>query len=168
MEQLDSRTAATTPFAAGPEHERLKRLVGSWKGPITTWFDPATPAHEAMMRARVDTLLGGRFVRIEYQSTMKGDPLAGEMILAFDPAKKLYTAFWMDSFHTGTAPMLSTGAPRPDGAISVLGGYDFGDQHWGWRTVIKQDDDARILLEAVNIAPDGQEYPALEARLEPT
>jgi hypothetical protein len=46
----------------------------------------------------------------------------------------------------------------------VLGSYAAGDQRWGWRTVIHPHPE-RFVIEAFNIAPDGQEHPALKTQL---
>jgi hypothetical protein len=51
--------------------------------------------------------------------------------------------------------------------IAVLGSYRAGNQRWGWRTVFHEAD-GQLLLEATNIAPDGQEFPAIDVRLSPS
>ena len=94
-----------------------------------------------------------------------GKPHAGEMLLAFEKDTQRYSLAWIDSFHTGTALMLSTGGPVSGGIISVLGSYAAGEARWGWRTVLRADANA-FVIEAFNIAPDGKEDPATKTSLE--
>ena len=73
-----------------------------------------------------------------------------------------YELCWVDSFHTGSAMMLSLGDLRADGLISVTGSYQAGDERWGWRTEIEVDD--ALVVRAFNISPAGEESRAIEAR----
>ncbi len=163
---IDIASAPTTPFEPTNHHTRLVALAGLWEGQTTTWLDPNAPAEESRIEMRVESVLGGRFLRIQYASVIIGKPHAGEMLVAYEKDEQRYSLAWIDSFHTGSALMLSTGtrAPSVDGAISVLGSYAAGDQRWGWRTVIHPHPE-RLVIEAVNIAPDGTEYPALKTQL---
>ncbi|MCP3101057.1 DUF1579 domain-containing protein [Myxococcus sp. K15C18031901] len=172
--ELDATTAPTTTFDAGDEHRALKQWVGRWEGPTRTWFDPAGAPEESHTHARVEALLGGRFVRIDYQSTAMGKPHAGQLLVGFDTGEGQYTAAWVDSFHMSASMMHSTGAPREDGRVCVLGSYaasmcdDQGvtqKQRWGWRTVIHQPDADTLVVESFNIWPEGREDPAVHTRL---
>jgi len=171
---LDATTAPTTAFEAGDEHRLLHRWVGTWEGPTRTWFDPSGAPEETRTHARVEPLLGGRFVRIDYRGTAMGRPHAGQLLLGFDRAEGQYTAAWVDSFHMSASMMASTGAPREDGRVCVLGGYTAAQcdeqgvtqkQRWGWRTVIHQPDEDTLVLESFNIWPEGREDRAVETRL---
>jgi hypothetical protein len=163
MTRTDATEAPTAPFTDGPEHQRLRSLVGTWDGLVRTWFEPDKPPDETRLAARIDALLGGRFVRIDYQGTAMGKPHAGQMLLAYERDERRYAMAWLDSFHTGTALMLSTGQADADGAVSVLGSYAAGDERWGWRTVFRFGD--RPVIQAFNIPPGMDEVPAIEIRL---
>jgi hypothetical protein len=163
--ELNASSAPTAPFDPSTGHQKLARMSGSWDGPTLTWLDPSAPPDESRTRARIDPLLGARFIRMDYHAKVEGNPHAGQMIFGFDPGQDRYSMVWIDSFHTGTTPMVSIGELRPDGAIHFLGSYGPEAQKWGWRTVIRQDDDNHLLLEAFNISPDGREDRAIETRL---
>jgi hypothetical protein len=162
---LNASNAPTSPFKASPEHARLLRMTGRWSGQTQTWFEPGTPAQLSDIRATVDALLGGRYVRIDYQATLCGEPHAGQFIIGYDPNDTRYTVLLIDSFHTGVVPMVCTGSPTTEGGLSVLGGYTAGSERWGWRTMIRLDDSDCLHIDAFNISPDGQEHRALETRL---
>jgi hypothetical protein len=134
------------PVPPRPQHEQLLALCGRWSGTTSTWLDPAAPADQAGTEATIEALLGGRFVRIDYQSAVQGRPHAGQMIFGFHSDARAFELAWLDSFHTGTAMMLSTGAASvasvtggdSHGVLaSVLGSPSAGTERWGWRTVLR-------------------------------
>lgn len=163
---IDLATIPTAPFDPTKAHSQLALLAGAWEGTTTTRFDPSAPAEESRTRAHVQAILGGRFLRIQYTGTVSGAAHAGEMLFAYEKDEQRYSLAWVDSFHTGTALMHSTGdVTAPDGPISVLGSYGAGGQRWGWRTTLHASPE-RLVLEAFNVAPDGQEDPAVKTVLE--
>ncbi|MDQ3366627.1 MAG: DUF1579 domain-containing protein [Myxococcota bacterium] len=160
---MSSADAATAPFTAGPEHEHLRRFVGRWTGTVALWLDPSAPPEETTATAQVDALLGGRFVRVEYAGVAMGTPNAGQYLLAYERDEHRYTAAWIDSFHTGTAMMISTAPGLVEDELSVLGSYVAGDQRWGWRTSFRATADA-LVIATFNITPDGAAARAFEMR----
>lgn len=162
---LDLTRADTMPFAASEGHRELFGMAGSWEGPTRTWFDPTSSSDESQTTAHIELILGGRFLRIDYQGTVMGKPHAGEMLLGYEPDEGRFTSAWVDSFHMGSGIMLSTGARRDDGLISVVGSYRAGGEQWEWRTVFRPIDDENLTIEAYNITPDGNEARAIETRL---
>lgn len=141
----------------------LDGLTGSWTGITKTWLDPAAPPDEARVTATITTAVE-RWMRIAYTSTVTGKPHTGEMTWGFHNDPKQYEMTLIDTFHTGTAMMLSVGK---EGAtdIDVLGSYAAGPERWGWRTTLERPTADEILLKAFNIEPSGKEYPAIETRL---
>lgn len=166
-ERIDATNATTAAFPPGVHHEVLLGLVGRWAGVTRTWLDPSAPPDEAKTSATIEALLGGRWIRIDYQSTVAGKPHAGQMIFGFHRDARVFEMAWIDSFHTGTSIMLSTGAPQPDGdlAVSVLGSYPAGPERWGWRTELRQIQQHEFFIEAYNVSPAGREDRAIEIRL---
>ncbi len=158
-------TADTAPLSASDGHRALHRLVGTWLGTTRTWLDPAMPPDEGQTVARVEAILGGRFVRLEYRGAVMGKSHAGELLIGHDATAGRFTSAWVDSFHMATGIMSSAGELRDDGAIALLGSYDAGGQKWGWRTVIRRVDDEHLTIESFNISPDGGEDRAVESRL---
>jgi hypothetical protein len=153
-------------FDKGPEHERLGRLVGAWTGSAKTWFGPGAEAVEADWDGRIEKLLGGRFVRFQYRSSVQGKPLAGELILGWHRDERQWTATWIDSFHTGTDMMRSHG-DAAEGPIAVRGSYFVGAEHprWGWRTEIDDGAADRLAIRMYNITPEGQEALGVDVAL---
>ena len=162
---IDLAQAETAPFALTDGHRDLAALAGRWRGTTRTWLDPSAPPEETSTTARIEPILGGRFVRIEYRGTVMGKPHCGEMLLGYEPDRRLFSAAWVDSFHSSPGMMVSTGERGGDGAVSVLGSYEGGGERWGWRTVLRVSGSDELVIEAFNVAPDGTEYPAVSSVL---
>jgi len=163
--EIDARTAPTTPFEPGPQHELLAAMAGDWSGPTQTWFDPDGLPEECTTEASARLLLGGRWLRIDYRGEAMGKLHAGEMTLGFHRDAKQFEMAWIDSFHTGSQIMSFAGPLRDDGEISVLGSYQAGAERWGWRTAYRLEAPGTLVVRAWNITPDGQEQRAIETRL---
>lgn len=164
-ERIDATNAPTAPFQPVAPHEALRNMVGRWSGQTQTWLDPSAAPDESKTEATIESLLGGRWIRVDYQSTVQGKPHAGQMLIGFHTDAMQFEIAWVDSFHTGTSVMLSTGALPPDGTVSVLGSYPAGDERWGWRTVLRLPLHGELVIEEYNISPAGQEDRAVEMRL---
>jgi hypothetical protein len=143
-------------------HARLMALAGSYQGQITTYLDPSAPPERTEGELHATALFGGRWLRLEQSGTVMGKPHAGEMLLGFHKDAAQFESCWVDSFHTGSAMMLSTGPARADGVIAVTGSYGAGEERWGWRTELHVGEE--LVVRCVNIAPGGEEHPAIEAR----
>ncbi|MCG6143847.1 DUF1579 domain-containing protein [Leptospira bandrabouensis] len=147
----------------GPHHQ-LQKLLGHWSGKTKTWFEKDVLTDESNAEATITTLLDGRFISIDYHSSLDGKPFVGKMILGFDIPYQRYTSSWIDSFHMGTQIMLSSGESKGNG-FSVLGSYgnpEYGEALWGWRTEIQFISEKEFSLTAFNISPDGEEAKATE------
>ncbi|MCW7480241.1 DUF1579 domain-containing protein [Leptospira kanakyensis] len=145
-------------------HKQLQSIVGHWAGKTKTWFEKDVLADESNAEATITTLLDGRFISIDYRSSLDGKPFVGKMILGFDIPYQRYTSSWIDSFHMGTQIMLSSGEGDEKG-FSVLGSYgnpEYGEKLWGWRTEIQFIGDKEFSLTAFNISPEGEEAKATE------
>lgn len=155
---VNLETEPTAPIEAGPEHQRLAKLAGSWRGSAKLYFEPGKLAGEAPWEGRIALLLGGRFARFEYRSSMEDKPTAGELLIGFEKSEKMWRTSWIDSGHTGTAILVSSG-PQSTGAISVKGTWypGGGNPPWGWRTDFDDARDGELALRMYNITPEGEE-----------
>ena len=137
----------------------LSPCIGEWSGAAHTWIDPAADPEAAIWTARVDSVLDGRFTRVQYASTVVGKAHTGELTFGTDDVG--HTMYWIDSFHTGRSPLWSVGLPGP---IEVRGSYRAGDEVWGWRTAAHFDG-TTLRLSMWNASPDGHEDRAIEVEL---
>lgn len=146
-------------------HQKLKSLVGTWKGTTKTWFEKDVLADESPSDAIISSILDDRFISYDYQSSLNGSPLTGKMIIGFDLPYHQFTFSWIDSFHMGTQMMQAKGEATLKG-FSILGSWgnpEYGDQLFGWRTELQIVNDDEIVFLAYNIMPGEEETKAIEA-----
>ncbi len=156
---------AEMPFeqslTSGP-HRWLNALVGVWQGTSRIWFGPGNLHDESPVQGQISPVLGGRFMRHEYQGSVKGKPQTGLAIfgISLAPGGEQECA-WADSWHMSTGLLFSKGKPSPD-AFNVLGHYAAGTESWGWRTTIAHPAQDLIEIRMFNISPAGEEDLAVE------
>lgn len=161
-------THTPPPFEPALAHVHLAAMAGHYKGTTHTFLDPnGGPPLVDEDTLYVEPALGGRYLRLQWFGSVGGKPRQGELMIAFHRDDAKYELSWIDTFHTGTAIMMFTGALREDGVVSVLGSYGPPTAPWGFRLDFTHGD-AGIRLRALNITPDGTEYRAIETDFEPT
>jgi hypothetical protein len=84
----------------GPEHEMLKKDVGTWDATVEMFVDPGAPA-SVSKGTEVVTMLGGFWQLSEFKSEMMGQPFEGRGATGYDPAKKKYVGTWVDTMAPG-------------------------------------------------------------------
>lgn len=144
-------------------HQHIHAMVGEWEGMTKTWFEPNVIADESPMNGSIQPILGGRFLFYQYQGSINGKPFEGSATIGYDISNGKFQVSWIDSFHMGTAIMLSEGSSVEHG-FSVLGSYGGPDipVHWGWRTVFQLNEPNQLTITAFNISPEGREDRATE------
>jgi hypothetical protein len=162
---IDLARAETAHFTPSPAHELLGQFTGAWRGPSTLWMEPGTPPEHTTTELQAELVLGGRWLRLTYHGVAGAKPHAGEMLIGFHNDANQYELAWIDSFHTASSIMLSTGAPAEPGVVEVLGGFGSAEQRWGWRTRLHKASPHELVLEAFIITPTGEEARALEVKL---
>jgi hypothetical protein len=85
----------------GPEHEVLKKQVGTWD--LTMKFDGMETKGTVVYKMD----LGGLWLVSNLESELFGTKFQGRGLDSYDPAKKKYVGVWIDSM--STSPMVLEG-----------------------------------------------------------
>jgi Protein of unknown function (DUF1579) len=98
----------------GPEHQRLKKLEGTWEATIKT------PGGESKGTATYKMDLGGFWLLSTFKADFGGQPFEGRGADGYDPIKKKYVAGWIDSM--SPTLMVFEGTMDKDGKTLTLVG----------------------------------------------
>lgn len=82
-------------------HKQLDFKVGQWKGHISMWMAPGTPAMEWDGSSEIEWILGGRYLQDRTQGSFMGMPFEGHGIGGYDNIKQKYFSTWIDTMGTG-------------------------------------------------------------------
>jgi hypothetical protein len=146
---------------AGPQHEMMKRWVGSWKTVTKDYMmDPNQPT-VAEGKAEFKMMLGDRFLVQHFHSTSNGMPFEGVGMSGYDNQKKKFVGTWADNMGTGimntegtydeaTKTMTETGEmSSPMGTMKL-------------NLVTQQKTDNEFVFTMYMINPDGGKSKAME------
>ena len=146
-----------------PPLAKLAALTGEWTATYKLFLEPPT-SFESATSATVTSVLDGRFVRIDYTWSHDGNTNAGSLLVGHEKATGIATIVWIDNWHNSDKMLISTGKVDEGGAVDVRGSYPAPTgPDWGWRTRLETTDTGWAML-MFNITPDGEEYPAVDAR----
>lgn len=143
--------------------ERLAACAGPWRGTNRLQDPMNNLAEDSEGTATVASILGGRFVRLDYTWEYQGKLQEGSMLIGFDPKTETASAHWIDSWHMGRQAMACTGK-ESEGTLAVRGSYAAPPgPDWGWRIEITPGE-GELRMVMYNIWPEGREDVAVEAR----
>lgn len=111
---LGSSGRAQEPPKPGKEHDRLKRLVGTW--------DAVTENGSGTMTYKMG--LGGLWLIGDFEGEFGGMKFEGKGLDTYDSATKKYRSVWVDSF--STSPRTMEGNLDKDGKVLTLTGESRG------------------------------------------
>lgn len=143
------------------QKEKLQRLVGSWEGTTSTWFEPDKPPVEETNKGTFKAGVSENFVVYEYESVLQGNPFKGMAIYSYDAGQKKFQSAWVDGFHMSGAIMFSEGDATENG-FSIVGSYMYENVSYNWRTQLEIVSDDKIILTSYYISLEGEESKAVE------
>jgi hypothetical protein len=115
---MRSWQAAMTP---GEPHQWLAHAVGNWKLTTKVWAGgPGAEPATSEGTCRITSILGGRFIQEEFDSTLMGQPYHGTTILGYDNFKGCFVGMFINSMDTAMATF--RGFLKPDRNELVLWG----------------------------------------------
>ncbi len=165
MEDMMAFAEAGTP---GEMHKHLAEAVGTWRAQTTMWMGPGTEPMRSGGRSTAETMMDGRFVKVEMTGAMPGmGPYNGFGIYGYDNVAKQFQSVWIDNH--GTGMMIGTGELASDGK-TLTWTYNYTCPITKKPTAFREiehiiDEDTRK-LEMHGIDPkSGEEYKMMEIEM---
>jgi hypothetical protein len=162
MEEMMAKAA--TP---GPQHEKLKGLVGEWNVTVKTTMDPSQPATESKGTSVVTALMDGRYFQEQSSGDMGGMPFSGMGITGYDNVLQKYVSSWIDNMGTGI--MTSEGTASAAGDVINWTGWasePMSGKKAKYRMVTRFVDDNKHVFEMYGTMAGGKESKMMEITYE--
>ena len=137
---LVAPAAAQEPPKPGPEHELLKKMVGTWD---VTMNVGGMEAKGTMVYKMV---LGGLWLSGDFEGEFGGSKFQGHGMDSYDPVKKKYVSVFMDSM--STSPMVTEGTyDKEKKALTMAGdGPGMDGKPTKYKSVSEFPDDNTIVV----------------------
>ena len=128
--------AAATTASAGPEHERLTAMCGTWDVEMTFWFQPGRPGITTWGTSTIQSLLNGLFVEEKIEGSLNGAPFTTLAWTGFNTSTHRYEATRIAS--TNTMRVAETGGYNEAAKqFELKAEYPVAGDVWHQRTVIQ-------------------------------
>jgi hypothetical protein len=142
---------AQVPAKPGPEHERLKKLEGTWDATVKFGDNES----KGTMTWKMD--LGGLWLLGHFKGEFGGQEFQGRGVDGYDPIKKKYVGIWIDSM--SPTPMISEGNYDEVGKVVTMHSEGRGED--GKPTKIKSvteiKDADNLVLTMSSVDKDGKD-----------
>lgn len=141
----------------------LVAAAGRWTGRKTLRDADYDLHEEAASELTVTPVALGRFVRLDYSWTFRGEPQEGLLLVGYEPKSGTLSGHWLDTWHTEYSVMPCAGTSGKGEGLVLLGSYAAPHgAEWGWRIEINPGAD-RLRLGMFNVSPEGREELAVAA-----
>ena len=145
----------------GPEHEKLKSMVGTFDAEVSMQMAPEAPPMTSKGKIKNTIILDGRYLQGEYTGEMMGQPFKGLSLMGYDNYAKKFTATWIDSM--STIAMNSEGTADDAGKITLKCTFDCPITQ-GKRTskeILTIASPDSHTMEMYDMGPDGKEFKSM-------
>jgi Protein of unknown function (DUF1579) len=141
------------------EHAQLiADMLGEWTVENEVTFAPGAPAEKSTGTAKCEPMFGGRFVKMDYDGVMMGQPFKGFSIWGYNTPSGKFENTWIDNSSVGM--MYSTGVKQADGSVEWTGTWTdpITKETKTSRSVTKMTDKNTMVYEAYDKTTDGTEF----------
>jgi hypothetical protein len=166
MEKMQEEMARWMELAKpGKQHAELTKTAGMWQQQITHWMYPGAEPEMSTGTARLESILGGRFIleRVNASAMFGSDQkFEGLGIRGFDNATQKHVFAWVDNM--GTTIMTGEGTPDASGkAVTFLSECAGpGGESYQMKSVSRAESDDRHVYEMYSKLEDGTWFRNME------
>jgi hypothetical protein len=148
---FSARAGAQAPPKPGPEHDKLKEMVGTWEASVKS------PAGDSKGTMTYKMELGGLWLVEDFQGDFGGMAFQGRGMTSYDSAKKKYVTVWVDSFTTDVSVL--EGTFDKDGKVQTMKGDMAGPdgQKMKVTMITERKDKDNVVTTMLGAGPDGKE-----------
>lgn len=134
--------------APGEHHKVLLKRVGKWDVAVKMWMAPGQPPMESKGTAEVKSILGDRFIQMNFTGSFMDKPFTGIGTTGYDNVKKKVIGTWIDNMSTSMMRSEGTFDAASKTTTSTSIGMDptTGKECKG-RSVEKWESDNRVVEE---------------------
>jgi hypothetical protein len=87
--------------APAKQHQQLAEMVGTWDAEVSMWMEPSAPPMTSTGVGTFSLMLGGRYLRHDFEGNMMGRTFKGLGITGYDKFRQEYFDLWFDDMSTG-------------------------------------------------------------------
>ncbi|HLP83784.1 MAG TPA: DUF1579 domain-containing protein [Phycisphaerales bacterium] len=141
------------------EHAQLiADMLGEWTVENEVVFAPGAPAEKSTGTAKCEPIFGGRFVKMDYDGVMMGQPFKGFSLWGYNTPAGKFESTWIDNSSVGM--MYSTGVKQADGSVEWTGTWTdpITKESKTSRSVTRMADKNTMVYEAYDKTTDGTEF----------
>ena len=106
--------------APGPNHELLKKFVGTWTAEMSMRMAADQPEMKSTGTMTAELMYGGRYLKAEDAGEFMGSSFHDSGLIGYDNFKQKFTAYWI--FDSGTQSSFVYGTSTEDGKMIVFHG----------------------------------------------
>ena len=141
---------AQEPPKPGPEHERLKKMEGTWEATMKMGDQ------ESKGTMKYKMVLGGLWLASEFEGDFGGMKFQGRGLSTYDATKKKYLEIWADSM--STTPMLMEGTFDKDGKVLTQTGEGPGMEgpHTKYKSTLEHKDEDTVVMTMSTVGDGGK------------
>lgn len=135
----------------GPEHERLKELVGEWDAVMEMG------GQKSKATAVYRPICGGMWIESDFEGNLGGMKFQGRGLSGYDLRKKRYVGVWVQSVES--APMVFEGDYDAEKKLMVMTGTSFSPEGepQKFKTTTHTKDKDHFTFKMFMVQPDGGE-----------
>lgn len=152
-------------MATNENHEFLKNFEGEWEVTTTAWMQPGAEPVITQNSAKAKLIFGGRFLMVNFEGSMFGQPFEGIQLIGYDNYLKKYVSLWIDSTSTG---FYLTQGTREAGKKKIIETGLWPDPMSGTDMKVRTEttlvSENEYVFKMIMILPDGTEFQSMENR----
>jgi len=164
MSEMQEAMAEWAKYAQpGEHHELLEPLVGTWDAKVSMWMSPEAPPNVSSGTMTNEWMLGGRFLKEEFESEFMGQQFKGFGLFGYDRIKEKYVGLWCDTMMTSM--LSSAGEVDETGKVFTMRSVHFDPaQQRKVRTkdVVRVINNDKHMMTMHHETPDGEWMKVME------